>query len=126
MPSRSASGLRSAAPVFMALGDETRLGIVRRLAREGPLSTSRLAAGTPLTRQAVTKHLLVLGEAGLVRSQRRGRERIWRIRARKLEQVRRALELISAQWDEAIGRLQQLVEDDQPQDRASTGARPGT
>jgi DNA-binding transcriptional ArsR family regulator len=108
----SRSDLTAALPVFTALGDETRLAIVSRLSREGPLSISRLTAGTRLTRQAVTKHLRVLAAAGLVRDQRRGRERIWRIRARRLDEVRRCLDEISAQWDEAIGRLQRLVEDE--------------
>lgn len=106
----AAAGLSNALPVFVALGDETRLRIVSRLSREGPLSISRLTDGTRLTRQAVTKHLGVLADAGLVNSQRRGRERIWRIRARKLDEVRRYLQEISAQWDEAIARLQALVE----------------
>lgn len=107
---RAAAALPDALPAFTALGDETRLGIVSRLSREGPLSISRLTDGTHLTRQAVTKHLRVLADAGLVRDQRRGRERIWRIRVRKLEEVRRCLDEISAQWDDAIARLQALVE----------------
>lgn len=108
----AAAKLSNAAPVFTALGDETRLRIVNRLSREGPLSISRLTDGTRLTRQGVTKHLRVLADAGLVRDQRRGRERIWRIRARKLDEVRRYLQAISAQWDEAIGRLRALVENE--------------
>jgi DNA-binding transcriptional ArsR family regulator len=107
---QGARALSDALPVFMALGHEARLEIVGRLSREGPLSISRLTDGTRLTRQAVTKHLRVLAGAGLIRDQRRGRERIWRIRARKLDEVRRCLDQISAQWDDAIGRLQALVE----------------
>lgn len=106
---RAAARLSAALPVFTALGDETRLRIVSRLSREGPLSIVRLSDGARMSRQAVTKHLRVLADAGLVRDQRRGRERIWRIRAQKLEEVRRCLAEISAQWDEAIGRLQALV-----------------
>lgn len=110
---RTAS-LSAALPVFTALGDETRLRIMSRLSREGPLSIARLTEGTRLTRQAVTKHLRVLADAGLVRDQRQGRERIWRIRARGLEETRRYLAGISAKWDAAIGRLQGFVEDDRP------------
>lgn len=106
----AAARLPNALPVFIALGDETRLRIVNRLSREGPLSISRLTDGSQLTRQAVTKHLRVLADAGLVRGQRRGRERIWRIRARKLDDARRYLQEISAQWDDAIARLQAFVE----------------
>jgi DNA-binding transcriptional ArsR family regulator len=102
----------NAAPVFTALGDETRLRIVGRLCREGPLSISRLTDGTRMSRQAVTKHLLVLANAGVARSRRCGRERIWEIEGRRLAEIRQYLGEISAQWDEAIGRLQKLVEKD--------------
>src|SRR3981189_852704 len=61
-----------AAPVFAALGDETRLALVARLSSEGPLSITRLTAGSPVTRQAITKHLTVLATAGLVSALRRG------------------------------------------------------
>jgi DNA-binding transcriptional ArsR family regulator len=108
----AAAKLSKAVPVFTALGDETRLSIVNRLSREGPLSISRLTDGTRLTRQAVTKHLGVLADAGLVRGRRRGRERIWRIHARRLEDVRHYLREISAQWDDAIARLQAVLESD--------------
>lgn len=108
---QSAAGWSGTLPVFTALGHEARLEIVSRLSREGPLSISRLTDGTRLTRQAVTKHLRVLARAGLIGDQRRGRERIWRIRGRKLDEVRRCLDQISAQWDDALGRLQALVED---------------
>lgn len=106
----TAAKLAEAAPVFTALGDETRLRIVGRLCQEGPLSISRLTDGTRISRQAITKHLGVLADAGLARSRRSGRERIWQIEARRLAEVRQYLGEISAQWDEALGRLQTLVE----------------
>ena len=68
-----------AAPVFAALGDETRLRLVARLSSEGPLSIAQLTRGGQVTRQAVTKHLHVLADAGVARSRRRGRERIWEL-----------------------------------------------
>jgi DNA-binding transcriptional ArsR family regulator len=106
----TAAKLSDAAPVFTALGDETRLRIVGRLCREGPLSISRLTDGSRMSRQAVTKHLRVLSEAGVARSRRRGRERIWEIESRRLAEVRQYLGEISAQWDEALARLQRIVE----------------
>lgn len=113
MPRPNAAGsLEGALPVFTALGDRTRLRLVTRLSREGPLSITALTEGTRLTRQAVTKHLRVLEAAGLVRDQRRGRERLWRMRAQKLEEARRWLGEISAQWDEATERLRSHVERD--------------
>jgi len=100
-----------AAPVFAALGDATRLAIVARLCTTGPQSIARLTDGTDVTRQAITKHLHALADAGLVRSKRDGRERIWEMQTRRLADARRYLDQISAQWDEAIERLRALVED---------------
>ncbi len=99
------------AKVFAALGDETRLRIVARLCSGGPLSITRLTAGSDVTRQAITKHLDVLQDAGLVRGIRTGRERVWKLDTAQLEQSRRYLDQISSQWDEALGRLKALVED---------------
>jgi DNA-binding transcriptional ArsR family regulator len=109
---RNASAVRfsDAAPVFAALGEATRLALVARLCTNGPLSITRLQEGTGVTRQAVTKHLRVLEGAGLVRSRRRGRERIWQLDERRIEEARRYLAAISAEWDDALGRLRKLVE----------------
>ena len=75
------------------------------------MSITRLAAGSNVTRQAITKHLRVMEKAGLVLSARRGRERVWQLDQQRLEEARRHLEQISKHWDEALGRLQALVED---------------
>ena len=103
--------LLDSAPVFAALGDETRLRIVARLCDDGPASITKLAAGFLITRQAITKHLRVMQNCGLVRSARRGRESIWQLDQQRLEDVRRYLDLISKQWDDALSRLRQFVED---------------
>jgi DNA-binding transcriptional ArsR family regulator len=110
---RSAARLAETAPLFAALGDATRLGLVARLSREGPLSIVRLTEGAEVSRQAITKHLVALEEAGLVRSDRSGRERIWELRTRRLTEIRRCLDRISDQWDAAIGRLRDFVESDE-------------
>ena len=107
----NAAAIERSAPVFAALGDATRLHVVSRLAREGPLSITRLTEGTEVTRQAVTKHLEVLAEAGVVYDFREGRERVWELRKEKLEAARRALDLISQRWDEALERLRKMVEE---------------
>ncbi|HKE18643.1 MAG TPA: metalloregulator ArsR/SmtB family transcription factor [Kofleriaceae bacterium] len=109
----TAEKLVDAAPVFAALGDATRLRIVARLCAAGPQSIVRLTDGAQVTRQAITKHLHALAEAGLVRSTRAGRERIWEIQPRRLTDASRYLEQISAHWDEAIGRLRAMVEDEE-------------
>jgi DNA-binding transcriptional ArsR family regulator len=108
--SRGANESRSSAPLFAALGDETRLRLVSRLCEGGPLSIASLTAGSRVTRQAITKHLRVLEGAGLVRSRRRGRESLWQLERNRLREARRYLDLISLQWDEALGRLRTLVE----------------
>lgn len=102
---------RASAAVFAALGDQKRLWLVARLCGEGPVSITRLASGARITRQAVTKHLRVMEHAGLVQSSRRGRERVWQLEQRKLEEARRYLSQISTQWDEALERLRVLVEE---------------
>src|SRR5262245_40378413 len=106
------AGLQSSAPVFAALGDETRLHIVARLSNSGPQSIVRLAEGSGVTRQAITKHLQVLSEAGLVRGIRTGGERVWELEPERLEAARQCIENISAQWDLALGRLKTFVEPD--------------
>jgi DNA-binding transcriptional ArsR family regulator len=110
-PDAGAAALADAAPVFAALGDETRLALVARLCDDGPLSIARLAAGSAVTRQAITKHLQVLAGAGLVRDVRRGRERIWEIEPDRLDEARSYLAEISRSWDAALDRLRQLVEE---------------
>jgi DNA-binding transcriptional ArsR family regulator len=101
----------SRAPLFAALGDETRLRLVFRLCDDGPMSIARLTAGSKVTRQAITKHLRVMQKVGLVRSARHGRESVWQLDQRRLKDARHYLDLISKQWDDALGRLRKFVED---------------
>jgi len=111
--SRSSAALRvaDAVPVFVALGDETRLSLLGRLSVDGPLSITRLSEGTGVTRQAITRHLYALGDAGLVRNARRGREMVWELDAKRLEKARQYLDQIAAQWDDAADRLRAFIED---------------
>lgn len=104
--------LHEAAPLFAALGDETRLRLVTRLCAEGPLSIARLSEGSPITRQAITRHLESLAGAGLVRDTRLGRERVWEAAPERIDEARRCLDQISQQWDAALDRLKDLVERD--------------
>jgi DNA-binding transcriptional ArsR family regulator len=107
---KAATEFKASAPLFAALGDQTRLGIVARLS-DGPMSIAKLTAGSKITRQAVTKHLRVLERARLVRGARHGRETVWRLDLGRLNDARRYLDLISKQWDSALGRLRDFVED---------------
>jgi DNA-binding transcriptional ArsR family regulator len=109
--SSSAFPAKASASLFAALGDETRLRIVFRLCDDGPMSIARLTAGSKVTRQAISKHLRVMEEAGLVRSRRHGRESVWQLEQRRLRDARHYLDLISRQWDDALGRLRTFVED---------------
>lgn len=110
--SGGSAALSRAAPIFAALGDETRLALVARLCKGGPASISELTEGSEVTRQAITKHLLVLAEAGLVKDARLGRERIFELEAERLEVARQCLDEISLKWDEALERLRKFVEED--------------
>jgi DNA-binding transcriptional ArsR family regulator len=112
-----------AAPVFAALGDETRLRLVARLSREGPLSITQLTHGAPVTRQAVTKHLQVLAGAGIARGRQRGRERIWQLEPDALLEARAYLDRVSAQWDIVLERLQRFVEYEAPDIATDTKQR---
>jgi len=107
--SRSPSA--AAAPIFAALGDATRLRLVARLCDDGPMSITRLTGGARVTRQAITKHLRVMEHAGLVRHNRRGRESIWQLDQRRIDDARKYLDQISRQWDDVLGRLQRFVEE---------------
>jgi DNA-binding transcriptional ArsR family regulator len=102
---------RMAADVFFALGDGTRLWVVGRLAADGALSATTLAQGATVTRQAIAKHLQVLSVARLVTQEKRGRDVMYTLEPRGLDEARVFLEGISARWDRALDRLRQLVEE---------------
>jgi DNA-binding transcriptional ArsR family regulator len=118
MPARQRSArprqgaVAQSAPIFAALGDETRLRLVTRLGSEGPLSISRLTHGTALTRQAVTKHLQVLAGAGVARGVRQGRQQLWQLEPVSLDEARRSLDLIAQRWDEVLARMKETLEKD--------------
>lgn len=99
-----------AAPIFAALGDPTRLELVAKLCMTGPMSITKLADGSGVTRQAVTKHLRVLEEVGLAKGVRAGRDRVWEIEPRKLDDARSWLSHIEGQWDDALARLKARLE----------------
>jgi DNA-binding transcriptional ArsR family regulator len=100
------------APLFAELGDPTRLSLVTKLSDGQTRSIASLAADTSLTRHAVTKHLRVLENVGLVRSERIGRESQFAFRHEAIVEVRNYLDVVSQQWDAALSRLRFLVEND--------------
>ncbi len=99
------------ARTFATLGDETRLALVAKLRDGRPRSISQLSQGLKLTRQAVTKHLKVMESAGLVQCSRAGRETLFEFNAQPLMDVRSYLDDISEQWDQALSRLKQFIEE---------------
>lgn len=108
------SSTRAAArptPIFAALGDETRLALLAKLSDGQTRSIARLSASTALTRQAVTKHLRVLENAGLVSSTRFGRESLFVFRPEPITEAKAYLDDVSRQWDDALSRLSESVLD---------------
>jgi DNA-binding transcriptional ArsR family regulator len=103
--------LRQNAPLFAALGDEVRLGLLTRLSDATLLSITQLSEGSAITRQAITKHLRVLQDTGLVRGIRRGRENLFQLEPKPLKEASDSLHVVSQQWDEALSRLKSFVED---------------
>ncbi len=101
----------NSAPVFAALGDSTRLLLVSRLSDGQHHSISQLASGMQLSRQGVTKHLRVLEEAGVVVSERAGRETRFTFATGAFDSLQTYLEHISLQWDQALGSLRGFVEE---------------
>jgi DNA-binding transcriptional ArsR family regulator len=87
------------------------MALIAKLCGRCSSSISQLTEGSRLTRQAITKHLRVLQRAGLVRSERRGRESRFALEPRTLDAARRSLDDLSRQWDAALARLKVFVED---------------
>jgi DNA-binding transcriptional ArsR family regulator len=102
---------RPRAPVFGALGDETRLSLVAKLCGGQPYSISQLTKGSKLTRQGITKHLRVLERVGIVRGVRTGRENLFEFVPEPIEEIKQYLDRVSEHWDQALSRLKSFVED---------------
>ncbi|GJL95773.1 MAG: transcriptional regulator [Hyphococcus sp.] len=102
---------KASAPVFAALGDPTRLALYSALSDGAPKSITALTLQSSVTRQAVTKHLAVLETAGLISSEKNGREKNFTLRHDGLDDAKDLLDKISAEWDGALQRLKDFVED---------------
>jgi len=104
-------GIAEAALLFAALGDDTRLALLRQLSGAGPASISALADNFRVSRQAVTKHLQFLAVAGIIYGKRAGREHVWALNPARLAEAQHCLEVIARGWDDALGRLKAHLED---------------
>lgn len=102
---------RRAGAVFEALADPTRRAVLRDVAERGPLTATELARDLPVTRQAVAKHLAVLGEAGLVAPTRHGRETRFSATLAPLADTSRWLAQTGAAWDRRLDRLAARLSD---------------
>ena len=111
MSARQRSALRSRASLFAALGDETRLSLIGKLAKGQRCSIADLTLETKLTRQAVTKHLRVLESVRIVYPHRAGRESLFALDPAPIHDLSVYLDTVSKQWDTALARLKTLVED---------------
>ena len=109
-PTAIAQSSHALARVFAALGDPTRLKLVAVLCAGGALSISQLTANTNISRQAVTKHLQVLSDAGVARDMKAGRKRLWQLEPARIEEAKQTLEVIGRQWEVALGRLKAFAE----------------
>lgn len=111
MPGRgSATGAR-ADEVFAALADATRWRLLTALAAQGDGTATTLAAVVPVSRVAVTKHLAVLGRAGLVKGRRRGREVRYVVRPERLDATARWLAGVASEWDARLSAIKRIAEE---------------
>lgn len=99
------------ATVFAALGDPTRLSLVTKLIDHKAHSISSLTEGTKITRQAITKHLTVLENVGLVYKIKDGRESLYELDPEPLQSIQHYLEVIATQWDQTLNSLKNFVEE---------------
>ncbi len=110
-----ASALAEEDALWAAIADPTRRRVLDALLERGEASTTALAEGLPVTRQAVAKHLLVLDRVGLVTSERRGREVRYAVRPERLDAASQAIARVAAQWDGRLARIKRLAESVQAQ-----------
>jgi DNA-binding transcriptional ArsR family regulator len=96
--------------VFMALSDPTRRVVLRRLA-DGPASPTELAGGLPVSRQAVSKHLDVLREAGLVEGARAGRQHRYRLTPEPMDEAAEWMADVGSRWDRRLADLRRQFEE---------------
>jgi DNA-binding transcriptional ArsR family regulator len=92
-------------PVFAALSDPSRRQLVETLARRETATLTELAAGLPLSRQAVSKHLAALADAGLVEATRRGRNTHYRLTPDRIGEALTWAERVGDEWDARLAAL---------------------
>ncbi len=96
--------------LWSAIGDPSRRQVLDLLVSHGEVSASWLAGRVPFSRQAVSKHLVVLERAGLISRRKQGREVLYQIQADRLDQASRAMAQLAAQWDRRLDTIKRLAE----------------
>jgi DNA-binding transcriptional ArsR family regulator len=96
--------------LWSAIADPSRRRVLDLLVSHGGVSASWLASQVPFTRQAVSKHLAVLEEAGLVSRRKQGREVLYQVEAGRLDQATQAMANLAARWDQRLNAIKRLAE----------------
>ena len=96
--------------LWSAIADPSRRQVLDLLVSNDAVSASWLAGRVPFSRQAVSKHLVVLERAGLISRHKRGREVLYQVRASRLDQATRAMADLAAQWDRRLAAIKRLAE----------------
>ena len=96
--------------LWSAIGDPSRRRVLDLLVNSGEASASWLAVRVPFSRQAVSKHLVVLEDAGLISRRKQGREVLYQVQGDRLDQAARAMAELAAQWDRRLGTIKRLAE----------------
>ncbi len=115
--------------LWAAIADPSRRRVLDLLVRRGEASASWLAGRVPFSRQAVSKHLVVLEQAGLISHHKRGREVLYRVNADRLDQATRAMTDVARQWErrlDAIKRLAEAVHTQTPREAQAPAQRDGS
>jgi DNA-binding transcriptional ArsR family regulator len=102
--------VRSDDELWSAIGDPSRRRVLDLIVTNGEVSASWLAGRVPFSRQAVSKHLVVLEDAGLVNRRKQGREVLYQVDADGLDQASRVMADVAAQWDRRLGAIKRLAE----------------
>jgi len=108
--------------LWTAIADPSRRQVLDLIVRNGGVSASWLAGHVPFSRQAVSKHLVVLEQAGLVSRHRQGREVLYQVEAGRLDQATRAMADLAAQWDRRLGMIKRLAEAAHAEAKKSEGS----
>ena len=106
--------------LWSAIGDPSRRRVLDLLVRTGEASASWLAGQVPFSRQAVSKHLVVLEQAGLISRRKQGREVLYQVDAERLDQATRVMSELASQWDRRLNTIKRLAEAAHAHTRAHT------